>query len=93
MTAFAETLDSERDKANIPRAIFHHTPLENLEDGQLISYAVDKFNQGDIYDIIQTLFVDDSAFVFESRKDLTKGLGIIKCVFDCFGLEIHLGKV
>jgi len=33
MTAFAETLDSEWDKANIPRAEFHHTPLNNLEKG------------------------------------------------------------
>ena len=38
------------------------------------------------------MFLDDSAFVFESRNDLIKGLSIIKYVFGCFGLEMHLGK-
>ena len=52
MTAFAETLDSVWDEANIPRAEFHHTPLDNLENGQLISHPTNSFNRGDIYNII-----------------------------------------
>ena len=38
MTAFAETLESEWDKANISRVEFHHTPLDKLEKGQLTSW-------------------------------------------------------
>ena len=94
MTAFAETLEQEWESANIPKASFHHTPMPEMQKGQLASHpgSKSKLNSGDIYEIIQTLFVDDGAFVFESREDLTKGLEILIKVFDYFGLEMHLGK-
>ena len=94
MSAFAETLEQEWETASIPKASFHHTPLDNLQKGQLISHPTSKsyLRVSDIFEIIQTLFVDDGAFIFESREDLTKGLEILKKVFDYFGLEMHLGK-
>ena len=80
MTAFAETLEQEWEKENLPKATFHHAPLECIENGQLISHPMSKeaLKASDIFEIIQTLFLDDGAFVFESRNDLTKGLGIMK---------------
>ena len=94
MSAFAETLEQEWETASIPKASFYHTPLDNLQKGQLISHPTSKsyLRVSDIFKIIQTLFVDDGAFIFESREDLTKGLEILKKVFDYFGLEMHLGK-
>jgi len=94
MAAFAETLEQEWENADIPKASFHHTPIHDLQKGQLISHPTSKsyLRASDIFEIIQTLFVDDVAFIFESREDLTKGLEILRKIFDFFGLEMHLGK-
>ena len=37
------------------------------------------------------LYVDDGAFVFETRQDLEKGVGIIWRQFAKFALEMHTG--
>ena len=45
-----------------------------------------------MFDIIQTLYLDDEAFVFESREDMIKGLALIKKTFEVFGLQMHIGS-
>ena len=92
MTAFAETLETEWTNENIPKATFHHTPFDEFQKGQITSHLPKTFNSGDFFQMIQTLFLDDGAFVFESREDLTKGVEIIKKVFEYFGLEMHVGR-
>ena len=93
MAAFAETLEIEWEKENIPKVEFHHTPFQQIAQGQLISHPANKLSNGEIFEIIQTLFVDDGAFVFESRNDLARGLELIQKVFAMFGLEMHTGKI
>jgi hypothetical protein len=39
------------------------------------------------------LFIDDGAFIFNSRDDLSRGLEIIVEQFANFGLEVHIGQV
>ena len=37
------------------------------------------------------LYIDDGAFVFESRTDIEKGITLLSDHFDRFGLEMHIG--
>jgi hypothetical protein len=43
-------------------------------------------------EILQCLYVDDGAFIFATRADLTKGLDLIYKHFACLGLKIHIGR-
>ena len=38
------------------------------------------------------MYVDDGAFTFEDRDQLTRGLNLIYQHFAKFGLEMHIGK-
>jgi hypothetical protein len=43
-------------------------------------------------EILQCLYVDDGAFIFATRTNLTKGLNLIYKHFACLGLEMHIGR-
>ena len=44
MAAFAETLEIEWEKENIPKVEFHHTPFQQIAQGQLISHPANKLS-------------------------------------------------
>ena len=50
------------------------------------------FADGVIFNILQILYIDDGAFIFNSRKDLIKGVNLINETFKKFGLEMHIGR-
>jgi hypothetical protein len=41
--------------------------------------------------ILQCLYIDDEAFIFASRPNMTQGLTLVQCHFSCFGLQMHIG--
>ena len=43
-------------------------------------------------EILQCLYVDDGAFIFASRKDMTRGLALLYHHFGRLGLEMHIGR-
>ena len=44
------------------------------------------------FEILQCLYVDDGAFVFETRQDMCKGLQLIHLIFEKYGMEMHVGR-
>ena len=67
-------------------------PLRQIQEWTTHLPSPKNFNSGDLFELIQTLFLDDGAFVFENRDDLIKGVSTIKRVFKYFGLEMHIGR-
>ena len=57
---------------------------DNLDNqmGQLLGHGLNKFGykEGILFKIMQILYMDDRAFVFESRADLVKGVNLINSV-------------
>ena len=92
MAAFAETLDAEWTKEEIPKATFHYTPFNQFQNGQLTSHPPKSFRSGDIFEVIQTLYLDDGAFIFGTREDMTEGLQLVYDHFARFGLDMHIGR-
>ena len=91
MSAFAETLEAEWDLAGLPKASFNRVSDTDLVNGQLTGHDRNSLSTGDIFQVIQILYVDDGAFVFESREDAKLGLEVIHKSFKRLGLELHLG--
>ncbi|KAL7526390.1 hypothetical protein ACHAXR_001469 [Thalassiosira sp. AJA248-18] len=95
MTAFVETLEAEWTVTGLAKAKFCQASMTSTEEfskGQLISHNKHQLDKGDIFHILQILYVDDGAFIFNSRGEMIKGLVLINRVFKKIGLEMHLGK-
>ena len=60
--------------------------------GKLTGHKKNSFEQGTLIDLFCVLYVDDGAFTFEDRDQLTRGLNLIYQHFTRFGLEIYVGK-
>ena len=77
-------------------AEFARVSHDNLDNqiGQLLGHRLDKsgFKEGTLFKIMQILYLDDGAFIFESRKDLIKGVNLINSLFKKFGMEMHIGR-
>ena len=43
-------------------------------------------------EIFQCLYVDDGAFIFNSRADMTRGLALLYRHFGRLGMEMHIGR-
>ncbi|MCP4745472.1 MAG: hypothetical protein GY874_04910 [Desulfobacteraceae bacterium] len=95
MSAFAEALETEWGKKGIEKAEFSRVSTESFQnlEGQLLGQKPKKgFANGVIFNILQILYIDDGAFIFNSRKDLIKGVNLINDMFKKFGLEMHIGR-
>ena len=96
MNAFAETLEHEWDVAGLVKATFHHLSTSNVTElttGQCVSHKAKSASRfSEVLRVIQTLYVDDGAFIFNSRREMEIGLGIVNEVFARFGLEMHMGR-
>ena len=77
------------------KAKFSRVSLVNCinQSGQVLGHKLKMgFAHREIFEIMQILYLDDGAFVFNSRKDLIKGVNLINSLFKKFGLEMHIGK-
>ena len=93
MNAFAESLEAVWEKEGLGNILFHRASDLEFENGQLISHSRKKLDKGNIFRIIQSLYVDDGAFVLSSRNQLSIGSNLIFKHFARFGLEMHIGRV
>ena len=59
---------------------------------KLIGHKKKSFQQGTLCDLLCVLYVDNGAFLFEDRDQLTRGLNLIYQHFIRFGLEMHVDK-
>ena len=50
------------------------------------------FSEGVLLDLFNVLYIDDGAFMFEDRKQLTLGAQLIFDHFKRFGMEMHIGR-
>ena len=60
--------------------------------GILTSHKKKNFSQGTLIAILCNLYVDDGAFPFEDRNQLTQELSLIFSHFTIFGIKMHIGK-
>ena len=94
MNAFAEMLEQEWDMAKLGKATFNHLSTSNPDElvtGQCVSHNA-KSQLSEVLQVIQTLYVDDGAFIFNSRRIMTIGLELVNKVFASLGLEMNMGR-
>ena len=60
--------------------------------GSLTGQAPRTFQEGTLLDLFSVLYVDDGAFPFEDREQLTEGVQLISDHFKRFVLEMHIGR-
>ena len=100
MTAFAESLEKEYDRNNIKKIELHRASDEDLISGNAIlkshkpkQYSSTGRNEPKLkyWEAMLFLYVDDGAFPFATREEMTQGATVIFDHFARFGLEMHLG--
>jgi hypothetical protein len=94
MTAFAQTLELEWKKLDIPILSVMTAGDEHLAGGKICSHTpkMVKSKKLTTYEILQCLYVDDGAFPFGTREDMQRGMELIYHHFARFGLEMHIGR-
>ncbi len=94
VTAFAETLEIVWRKQDIPILKVMTASDDNMIKGKICSHTPTMFTAKTLtaYEILQCLYVDNGAFPFGSREDLTRGMNLIFHHFARFGLEMHIGR-
>ena len=88
-------METEWGNDGIEKAGFSRVSTESFEnlEGQLVGHNLKMgFADGAIFNILQILYIDEGAFIFNSRKDLIKGVNLINETFKKFGLEMHIGR-
>ena len=90
--AISETLEKEWTLNGLTKAKFSRNKNSPLSGGQLISHPPRSFDRGSLFELFCMLYVDDGAFVFESRHQLETGIPLLLRHFAKFGLEMHIGK-
>ena len=61
--------------------------------GKHTGHKKNNFEQVTLLDLLCVLYVDNRAFTFEDRDQLTRGLNLIYQHFTRFGLEMYIRKV
>jgi hypothetical protein len=96
MSAFAKTLEIEWKNAGIDVCTVKSVIGSELANGggKLRGHLPKDYLSWSLtaVEILQCLYVDDGAFIFTSRTDLTMGLDLIYKHFARFGLEMHIGR-
>ena len=100
MSAFAESLETEWENQGLGRAEFVRTPAGEVGNnfGQLTSHPLidskcaTPYGEGLIFEILQLLYIDDGAFIFNNRADLERGAEVVNAHFKKFGMEMHVGR-
>ena len=89
---FSETLETEWIKAYLKMINLRQHTHSPRDVGKLTVHKKNNFEQGTLLALFCVLYVDDGAFTFEDRNQLTRGLHLIYQHFTSFGLEMHTGK-
>ena len=96
MSAFAETLEAEWKRARIGVCTVRSFVGSSLISGKgkLRGHLPKEYLSRDLtaVEIFQCLYVDDGAFIFNSRADMTRGLALLYRHFGRLGLEMHIGR-
>jgi hypothetical protein len=91
MQAFAETLEKKwKTEWNIKVPEYKFFKTTNTERGRLLSQNCKA--KGTAFDLFYLLYVDDGAFLFESKEDMARGANEIYDHFERFGLKMHVGR-
>ena len=90
--AFAEILETEWIKADLKMINLRQHTHSPRDVCKLTGHKKKNFEQGTLLALFCVLYVDDGAFTFEDRDQLTRGLNLIYQHFTRFGLEMHIGK-
>jgi len=93
MMTFAKTLELVWKERDIPILGVMTTANEHIAEGKICSHTPAMFKSKKLpaYEILQCLYVDDSAFPFGTREDLQRGMELTFHHFARFGLEMHIG--
>ena len=95
MSAFAETLEAEWKRAGIGVCTVQSFVGQSLTSGKgkLRGHLPKEYLSRNLtaVKILQCLYVDDGAFIFKSREDMTNGLTLLYHHFGRLGLEMHIG--
>jgi hypothetical protein len=96
MSAFAETLETEWKNAGIGVCTVCLVDGQKLAsgEGKLRGHLPKEYLSRELatVKILQCLYVDDGAFIFASRPNMTRGLTLVHCHFSHFGLQMHIGR-
>ena len=60
--------------------------------GRLTGHKKKYFEQGNLLALFCVFYVDDGAFPFKNREQLTRGISLIYSHFTRFALEMHVGR-
>ena len=90
--AFAKTLETEWIKADLKMINLRQHRHSPRNVGKITGHKKKNFEQGIILALFYVLYVDDGAFTFEDRDQLTRSLNLIYQHFTRFRLEMHIGK-
>ena len=86
MMAFTKILEGEWTALGLSKARFVCKDNSPRSTGQLMSHRPVTLSSGIIFDLFYMLYVDDGAFVFESRTDIEKGITLLSDHF--FGSDL-----
>ena len=91
MSAFDKSLKSEWNNQGISKAQFSRVFSKDIAngDGKLTGHTPDIFDVGSLFDILQSLHIDEGAFMFNFRDELIEGANVINAHFKRFGIEMH----
>ena len=89
--AFAKTLEDEWMALRLSKAQFVRKDNSPRSTIQLVRHQTGTFLSGILFDLFCMLYVENGAFVFESRTDNEKCITLLSDHFAWFGLEMHIG--
>ncbi|KAL7527574.1 hypothetical protein ACHAXR_002020, partial [Thalassiosira sp. AJA248-18] len=96
MTAFAEVLEIVWKENNVEVVTVDSVSQADFDSGigAIKSHTPSQYKCKNLtaFEIFQCLYVDDGAFPFVSRANMTKGLELVYHTFGRFGLEMHIGR-
>jgi len=101
MAAVSDLIDQAWEREGIEKVEFMRPSNEDFPTGQIHRHNMKKNKvTGEIivndqhvsFHVNTTIYVDDAAVPFTSRKQLMKGLPIVQSIFSKLGMEVHVGK-
>ena len=92
----SDGLENEWEAKGVRQSEFVRMAQDSLNDqvGKIPGHKLGKSGckEGTIFKIMQILYLDDRAFIFDPRNDLIKGVNIINSPFTKIGMEMHVGR-
>ena len=89
---FSETLEKDWVKAGLQMVTFIQHTHSPRYVGRLTGHKKKYFEQGTLLALFCVFYVDDGAFPFKNREQLTRGISLIYSQFTRFDLEMHVGR-